>query len=511
MLRSLPAWCRSQPVGHLLAVLAGACLPLAFSPFEYWPLALLVPLAFWQLLEGLSNRQALLRGWLFGLGVFGAGTSWVFVSIHTHSDTSTPVALLLTFLFVASLALLFALHAWLWQRWIRKLPLLLGWPALWVLMEWLRSWLFTGFPWLLLGTAHLESPLGSWAPLLGVFGVSAISLLLGLLVCQCLTRCLCNLRQPFLYLLAALLLATWQLQAINWTRPEGQPLQLALVQSNIEQANKWDPAFRNAIIRQHLNLTASVGSQTDLVIWPETAVPLLTDQAEWLLNLAVDSSGHEASALISGMTSRAETRGRYYNSLVTAGNASGIYHKQQLVPFGEYLPLESWLRGLVSFFDLPMSSFVAGTSTEPLLALHTRVAPLICYEVAYPDLSARLARTTHWLLTVSNDAWFGDSIAPWQHLQIARFRALETQRPMARVANTGVTALIDHQGTLIAQLPQFQAAVLEGALQPRAGDTLFMRTGSWPILLMAVLALLLGSLLSGQQQRSKPETQPQQQ
>lgn len=475
--------------GHLLALLAGGLITLSLAPFNIWLLSLLAPLAFWWLLQNLTTRQTLVRGWLFGLGVFGSGASWVYVSIHEHGGTPPLLAGMMTWSFVAGLALFFALQAWIWQRWFCKTSVLISWPALWVLMEALRSWLLTGFPWLLLGTAHLNSPFSGWAPVLGVYGVSGLSVLAGLLVFYTLKPSQAfKHRAASLVFLLVLMAAGLGFKHQQWTQPYGEPLEIGLVQGNIPQQEKWDPIQQRQIIQQYLQLSQQLG-ELDLLIWPETALPLLPRQAEPYLRRALQQAGEQAG-LITGLPSRAEEQGRYYNSLVTAGTARGEYHKVKLVPFGEYVPMESLLRGLIEFLDLPMSSFIPGNSHPANLQVRdTLVAPLICYEVAYAGFSARQAHQSHWLLTVSNDSWFGTSIGPLQHFEMARFRALETARPMARATNNGITALIDHQGQVITRLPQFEAAVLKGSLQPREGTTPFMQTGPLPLWLLCMLLL----------------------
>lgn len=492
-------------VGHLAALLAGGTLTLAFAPFNLWPVSFLAPLAFWLVLKNLTSKQAIFRGWLFGLGVFGTGASWVYVSIQEHSDTPTFIALTLTWAFVAGLACLFALHAWLWQRWLSKTNALVSWPALWVLMEALRSWLFTGFPWLLLGTAHLNTPFSGWVPIVGVYGLTALSVLSGMLIYSSLKPSTSHWQRGFtLSLLTILFFAGINLKQKEWTQAYGEPITLGLVQGNIAQEDKWQPSKQKEIIRTYLNLSHQLG-ELDLVVWPETALPLLPRQAQPFFNLALKEAGEEAG-LISGLTSLAPKQNNYHNSLYTAGKAEGTYHKVKLVPFGEFLPFEAQLRGITDFFDLPMSSFVPGEEHPAKLQLaETTLAPLICYEVAYPDFVARQAFNSHWLLTVSNDAWFGSSIGPLQHFEMARFRALETARPMARATNNGVTALIDHQGQVIKELPQFVTASLKGELQPREGNTPFMLTGSLPLWIFCLLLLEWQRYL---QYRKRPKRKP---
>ncbi|WP_416886439.1 apolipoprotein N-acyltransferase [Marinospirillum sp.] len=498
----------------LLALLSGASLTLAAAPFEFWPLAWLAPLALLLILDQQSIARATWLGWLFGLGLFASGASWVYVSIHEHGHAPVPLALLLTGLFVAGLALFFALHAWIWQRFFARRWVLLSWPALWVVMEIFRSWFLTGFPWLLLGTSQISSPLAGWAPVLGVYGVSALCVLLGLLLLSLWqpdglpqsTRLTASSRRWISGAsLASLLIAGLLLQQVQWTQPEGDPLKLALVQGNIAQEDKWNPQLRGRIIQQYLRLSEAAAEQeVDLLLWPETALPLLPEQAAPFFARALSHAGPE-TGLISGLVSRETSTSAFHNSLITAGGATGVYHKSILVPFGEYVPLERYLRGLIAFFDLPMSSFQPGSPPGGQLSFaHTQIAPLICYEIAYADFTARQAQESHWLLTVSNDSWFGASIGPLQHRQIAQMRALETARPLARATNNGVTALIDYQGRITQQLPQFEEGVLIGQLQPRTGHTPFMLWGSWLAGGISLVLLLIARLV--QRQPPQPET-----
>lgn len=476
-------------IGHLLALLAGGLITLSFAPFNLWPLSFLAPLAFWLLLKNLTNKQALIRGWFFGVGVFGSGASWVYVSIHDHSGTPAFIAVSMTWAFVASLACLFALQAFIWQRWLSKTHALISWPSLWVIAEAVRSSLLTGFPWLLLGTSHLSTPYSGWVPVLGVYGLSAISVLSGLLIYYSLRpNSILWQRGLAIGLLIALPLAGVYLQQKQWTQPYGQPITLGLVQGNIQQADKWNPSKQREIINTYLSLSQALG-EVDVIIWPETALPLLPEKAQLFFDKALEKAGATAG-LMAGSIALADNQKNYHNSLYTAGTAVGNYHKIKLVPFGEYLPFEPQLRGLIDFFDLPMSSFLPGQEHPASLTVaNTRVAPLICYEVAYPNFAAKQAFNSHWLVTVSNDAWFGASIGPLQHFEMARFRALETGRPMARATNNGVTALIDNKGQIIDLLPQFISSNLKGSIQPHEGNTPFMLTGSLPLWIFCLLLL----------------------
>ncbi|PAU87701.1 apolipoprotein N-acyltransferase [Pseudomonas sp. WN033] len=484
-----PGW-----TGHLLALAGGALGTLAFTPFDIWPLGLLSAALLYQGLARIEGRQAFLRGWLWGLGLFASGVSWVYISIHVHGDASPALAGLLTAGFVAGLALIYGLMAWLWSRWLRPTGPWLsvsGFAALWVGQEFFRAWFLTGFPWLYQGYALLDTWLAGWAPLGGVWLVSLFSVLTATILSE--TR-LWHLPRALvgLSLVLAIWLGGWALHDREWTQPAGEPLSVALVQADIPQSRKWDPAHIEHTLTLYRDMSyAHLGS--DLIIWPETAVPVLSSRAEPFVQGIAANLAEHGSTLITGIPVDDYSTGslRIYNGILVAGEDANQYLKHKLVPFGEYVPLEAWLRGLIAFFDLPMSSFSRGAADQPpLRAAGYRLAPFICYEVVYPDFAARLAAQSELLITISNDSWFGESIGPLQHLQMARMRALESGRWMIRGTNNGVTALIDHQGGIRAQVPQFQPLTLKGWVQPREGLTPYLRWRGWPVGL-TVLALLL--------------------
>ncbi|MCQ4346228.1 apolipoprotein N-acyltransferase [Pseudomonas stutzeri] len=500
---SRPGW-----PGHLLALAAGALTPLALAPFDLWPLALLSLALFYLGLRGLTPGAAAGRGWLYGFGAFAAGTSWVYVSIHDYGAAAPPLAGLLTLAFCAGLALFFALQAWAWAKWLRRerAPLAdpLTFAALWLAQEGLRGWLFTGFPWLYVGYSQLDGPLAGLAPLGGVWLLSfalalSAALLANLPALLMRGRCLLGA--------AALLAALWGgglwFKDHPWTRPAGASLTVAAVQGNVEQNLKWAPEQLEAQLALYRDLTFA-SRPADLYVWPETAVPVLREYAEGYLQVMGRFAGDNGAALITGLPLRQPDdsgRPRYYNALQVVGAGNGSYLKQKLVPFGEYVPLQELLRGLIAFFDLPMSDFARGPAEQPLLqARGYRIAPYICYEVVYPEFAASLAARSELLLTVSNDAWFGTSIGPLQHLQMAQMRALESGRWMIRATNNGVTALIDPFGRVQTQVPQFQRSVLHGEVVPMQGLTPYLQWRAWP--LAGVCALLLGwTLLTARRQR----------
>lgn len=493
-LARVPRW-----AGALVLLVAGGLQTLTLSPWEWWWLgpvsvALILAVTLFQ-----PGRQLFLSGWLTGLGLFASGVTWIYISISEHGNTSIPVAVLLMTLFVAGLALVHGIAFWGWGKLAKESTVrrLILFPAVWVLTDWIRGWLLTGFPWLYLGTAHVDGPLAGWAPLAGVHGITLIITGTGAALYGLYSLIRSHRNAPAA-ILAGCTLALWlagpALNRFSWTEVSDKPLTFATMQGNIPQQIKWDPDFLRDQLMVYLGLTEEDWDR-DIILWPETAIPITQDEAGPIIEHIRSKLGKE-SVLVSGIPWYTYSTDRedytYHNSIMAIGdNGEGVYHKQKLVPFGEYVPLEQWLRGIIGFFDLPMSSFSPGPKyQEPLEAGDARLMPAICYEVAYPDFVAMNARRGNVLVTISNDGWFGDSIGPHQHLQMARMRALETGRYMLRGTNNGVTAVIDNKGEVRGDIPQFEREVLTGELRTVSGNTPFMLTGSWPVLTLVAILIV---------------------
>ena len=494
----------AAPGWHYPAALCGgAALPLAFAPFGYWPLAPLCAGFLGYLLNGRRPGSALAIAWWFGAGLYGVGTSWIYVSIHIYGAASPPLAALLTALFCAGMALLFALP-FAFAGFLdpgRARTALFGFPALWVLGEWLRSWVLTGFPWLYLGYTAIDTPLAGLAPVTGVLGLSFAMVFGGAILTALATRARWTSIALGAALLAALWNGGWWLQQRSWTRPAGDPLDVALVQPAQGLAMKWSSDQLPAILTNFAATNRRLGD-TDLIIWPETAIPRFRHQVEAFLDREQRWALGAGVGLLLGIPLAEPLDGHYYNGLIGLGAAQGSYRKRRLVPFGEYVPLESVLRGTIAFFDLPMSDFSRAPEPQPLLKLgQLRLAAAICYEIVYPDLVAATAADAQLLVTVSNDTWFGASIGPHQHLQMARLRALETGKPLLRATNDGITAVVDSRGRVAAELPQFQPGILRTSVTPRTGTTPFSRYRSIPVVLLCAMLLAVAALRTGRRAR----------
>jgi len=480
----------------LLSLLAGASATAALAPFNIVWLAPVAPLLFYLILSTAPQRNSWLLGWSFGLGFFGTGVSWVFVSIYEHSATPLPLAVALTALFVSALALLFMLQGGCWKRWFSGRWGALSFIGLWILGEWLRSWLLTGFPWLYLGYATLDTPLASWAPMGGVWLNSLIVAGSGIVLFEVLREKSWPTRASYLLIL----IAPWALLPFvntTWTTASGTPLNLTLIQADIDQEDKWDPQQRDSILARYEALSLP-RSGDDLIIWPETAIPTFFSRAAEQLSPMLEQFDADNTTLISGLPTSSRDpdsqRRLYHNSIAVLSNGSGVYHKERLVPFGEYIPMEHYLRGALEFFNLPMSSFSLPLSDkQSLLNVQGHLmSAAICYEIAYPELVRESSQQAAFILTVSNDTWFGHSIAPDQHMQIARMRALESQRWIIRSTNNGISGLIDPHGNVTQQAPRYTQAILTGSVQPRQGLTPFQQVGSWPVVAFSFLLCIVG-------------------
>ncbi len=301
-----------------------------------------------------------------------------------------------------------------------------------------------------------------------------------------------KLAWPWLLALAALWLAAALLKVVPWTQPYGEPLTVSLLQGNIAQDRKWSPDERMNTIQLYTHMTRERW-HSDLIVWPETALPAYYHRAtEYLDDLAAQARANNTDVLI-GLPYRDEKTRSIHNAMVSLGQEREFYFKRHLVPFGDYLPLEEWLRGLIQFFDLPMSSFRSGPDEQAPLKLSgdNKAAVSICYEDAFGEEVIDFLPEATLLVNASNDAWWGKSIGTHQHLQIARMRSLETGRPMLRATNNGITALMDHKGQVIDRAPQFETVALTGIVQPMQGTTPYVRLGNTLIIALLSLTLLL--------------------
>ena len=471
--------------GDMLAFFGGTLFPLSLSPIGLWPLAIASPIALYAACQEGSVRRVVLRFYLYNLGLFGVGVSWIFVSINEFGNASVFLSISLVALFVFAYSLVCLPQAYLYSRYFRTTQIYraVSFSALWVLQEWFRSWFLTGFPWLFVGYGVMETPFENIAPIAGVFGVSLVAVIFGVTLYLAITQGSWRLMVPGL----ALFFASVSISYVSFTQHE-RTVSVSLIQGNIDQHKKWLPENRELIYDLYKGSSETEWGR-DLVIWPEASITLLREQASGVLAELDRRASISGSALLLGIPDR-DSSGAFQNTLIALGEGEGQYIKRRLVPFGEYVPLEEFLRGLIDFFDLPMSRNIPGPNEQvPVLAGGNRLSLSICYEVVYPNLVRLSSKSSDLLVTVSNDTWFGSSIGPWQHFQMARMRALENGRTMIRATNNGVTALVNYRGEVTEQLPQFQFGILRAEAEVRSGATPFNQFGTWPVLVLCLIFL----------------------
>lgn len=482
----------------LFALCLGTLLTFAFAPYEVFPLAILVPALLLGLILKTNAKGAFKLGFIFGLGFFGAGVYWVYISIHVIGGVPISLATAITALLVAFLALFPAFTCYLCNRYFPQTTstkLLCAFPAMWVASEWVRSWFLTGFPWLLIGYSQTNSPLRGYAPLLSVYGVSLAVVLSSALLLNSYFQ---FRRQHYknLYLNLFGFLCIWiggaLFSLIPWTHAEGPAMPVALVQGNIPQTIKWSAEHLQLSFDRYISLTEPLWQPGQLIIWPEAAIPVpLQNMQDFITKLDETAKTHQTH-LILGVPIKAPAQQAYYNAIVVLGSATQAqYLKRHLVPFGEYTPFSEIFANLFQFMNIPMSDMVPGEAQQAPIIIHgVKILPSICYEIAYPELIHTDDRSKSILLTITDDAWFGRSNAEAQHLQMAAMRAIELARPLLFVSNDGITAIISPTGRITAAAPQHVATVLKGHVQPMAGLTPWMRNDMDPILFILIVLLV---------------------
>ena len=485
--------------GELAALLFGVLVPLAFAPFNLFPLVFLSLAALFYIWQNTDHPgRVFLRGYIFGLGYFGLGVSWVSISMVRFGGMSLALSILLTVLLVLFVSLYVGgagyLAKKLFSRASPRVNMLLLFPSLWLLLEWTRGWLFTGFPWVDIGYSQVLSPLAGLFPVAGVYGVSlAVAVCAGCLAVFAYESPKAVIKDGLL--LIGILTVSGLLMLVQWAQPVGQRLKVSLIQGNVPQEIKWIPQQRQPTIDLYTRLTRA-NWRSDIIIWPETALPAYYHQAEdFLKKLAAEARRHNSSLLI-GLPYLDFNHGekKYYNSAVVL-NDGGIefYNKYHLVPFGEFIPLKWLLGDFLAFMNIPMADFSNSDRHEPLVTMgQYKGAVSICYEDAFGEEVINGLPEANFLINISNDAWFGDSLAPHQHLQKAQVRSLETARPMLRATNNGISAVIDHKANIIGSLPQFEQGVLTVEFQPMQGATPYVVVGNYLVLMICYLMLIVG-------------------
>lgn len=491
----MPTFTFTTLTQSLKLFLLGAVCVLGFAPFYLYPVSILSLIGlFYYWHQDYTPKQAAASGFIYGLGLFSTGIYWIYISLHDFGNMPILMAGLVTFLlcaFMASFpALVGALSIKLAQAQSQKMLITI--PVFWALSDWVRSWIFTGFPWLTIGYSQVPySPLAGYMPIVGVYGVSILTAFIASLIAFWFVKkpTFITWRRNGIVLLMTILITGSLLKLVEWTTPTGKLISVALLQGNISQDLKWAPEIALRTLNQYLNMAET--SKAKLIIMPETALPILSSElpAELKTRLQQHATKNQ-SAILSGIIER--ENGEYFNSMLNIGSTkSEVYRKSHLVPFGEFIPLKAALGWIYrDWLNMPLSDLSrGGIHQQPMNIAGERIAINICYEDVFGEEIIRQLPQATMLVNASNDAWYGESPAAYQHLQFSQARALETGRTVLRATNTGATAMIDPHGYVLAHVPHFTETTLNIMAQGYGGSTPYIRWGNWLFLAICFIGI----------------------
>ncbi|MCO7225026.1 apolipoprotein N-acyltransferase [Pleionea sp. CnH1-48] len=491
----------AKPFGIQLVVafMSGAIYVLGLAPVNFWPAIFFSIITLYLLLFNKSPKESFWLAYCYGVGFFGAGVSWVHVSIHEFGHAPLTLSILLTFLFVFFLGLFKGAVGWLSARISHRFGQVngvLSFAVIWIVFDWFQASFLTGFPWLFAGYGFVGTWWDGWAKILGVYGLSFVivfqSVMVAWLILHPLKR---HMVIAISLMVGGLVIAGGADHYGHTGLSASKTASIALVQPNIPQQEKWKRENLMRFIQRYDSMTQPYW-QSDLIVWPEAAIPAVKHRVEaWLERWDQAAEQHQSNLLLGIPVVDLESK-KIYASMLALGHQEARYDKQHLVPFGEFVPLEQWLRGIIEFLDMPMSSFTPGSTEQKAIQINNwAVLPAICYEIAYSGLLQGFSKDLNnqlfpIIVTISNDAWFGRSWGPHQHLQIAQMRALENGIPLLRSTNTGITVVVDHQGTIVHRIEAFKQGVLSAEVNFTFAQTLYSKYG-FSLLLVAFITFVL--------------------
>ena len=469
---------------YLLALFCGLLFPLGFAPFDYWPLTILsISIALYLVSEKVENNTFIL-GLFYGIGQWGFGISWVYVSIHYHGNQGILSSFLITSLFIFCLSLYTGLTFYLIKKFRtsnKTLNCLLFFPVVWVTVEIIRSYLFTGFPWLIVGISLAGTSVGGWIPILGTYGAS----ILAVMISGSLVLIFGNKKKihwsPAL-IIVIILLSSFTLNKISWTK-EISTIQASIYQPNLSLKEKWSSEGVRKTINM-INSSISNAQEGEFIFFPETAIIFdKGDLSTWFSDIEKEAKSRNIS-LISGIIAK-DTQNpgliERYNRIEGFGAIKGHYDKTHLVPFGEYIPLRRYLDKILDILGINLINTLPGDSYSLLKAHNIAISASICYEIAFSDLVRKTAKKSNLLVTISNDTWFGSSIGPEQHLEIAQSRAHEHQKSLIRATNSGISAIINRKGKVVNRQGFFEDKKIRENVYIYEGKTPFSVVGNFLI------------------------------
>jgi apolipoprotein N-acyltransferase len=489
----------------------GALLTLGFAPLQLWPLAILCPAVLMYLWEGARPGEAAKLGFWFNFGTFVAGVYWIYTGVHIMAGVPAWIALFLMFGLAGIMAAYHALLGWVVARWLPAggaMRWVVALPAAWVFIEWWRGWFLSGFAWLSLGYSQTDTWLANLAPIIGIYGLSAV-----LLVSAGALVALIKGNRRARIVSAAVLVVPWiagyALNGTQWTHVSGKPVSVAIIQGAIPQDEKLkDEKAENAVESKTLGIYRQLAESafgTQLIVFPEASLPPLANEiVDYLRELFTDAAKKD-SALVIGILRAEGDNGQglykdYYNSVLALDrNVRAVqwYDKHHLVPYTEVFPVPDFVRTWMGLMDLGYADFTRGAVAQPpLRAAGLALSASICYEDGYGSSQLPVLEKADTLVNVTNDAWFGHGSARYLHFQIARMRAIEAQRYMIRAGNDGISAVIGPRGEIVAEAPGFVRHVLRSEVTPRMGLPPYARIGNWLIISLASVGFLLGVWLA---------------
>ena len=469
-------------IKYLFAVISGSLFALGFAPFSLWPLSILSICVLMHLLEGLEKKESFITGFLYGLGYWLSGISWVYVSIHYHGNIDILGSSLITLLFISCLSIYMGLFGVLYSylSFQSTKSAIIAFPVCWVLIEILRGFLFTGFPWLLAGTTISDTPFGGWISVIGAQGNSLVLMIF----CGALYALYREFKSsdPLLYsqlVIGFIIFSSLILKTINWTSPSYE-IPVSVYQPNLTLEEKW--SYQGiAQTKEMFESSIEEALELELIVFPETAlIQSRKELGEWIQDINEASKRKDVSILTGIIARSADEKANNLmrNRIIGLGSTSGSYDKQQLVPFGEFIPLERFLGKLLDLMGLKLTSTVPGDQFSLIKSSILKISPSICYEIAYAGLINKTAVNSNILVTISNDTWFGSSIGPEQHLQLAKDRVLEHQKPLLRSTNSGISAIIDHRGNILGKQEYFEEKTLKARVILQEGSTPYNYLGN---------------------------------
>lgn len=473
----------------------GLLLPLGFAPFHLPGMAILGLALFYIALTNRNNESPFLCGLVFGLGFFGFGVSWIYISVHEYGHLHGVIAALITFIFLLYLAVFPALTATVFTRlaikpWSIYSALLFS--ALWIGSEYLRSTLFGGFPWLLIGFGQFDTPVKFLLPVIGVLGVGFVTCfaaaLLGI-------GTQVNGARRFLYfmLFVITIVISLILKPVKWAEEKGEAISVGVIQTNLSMRDKWDENLFWDLLQRYQRDTEQLMG-TRLIVLPESAIPLPATYISEFLNNLQQEAKKAGSAILLGIPHPTTIDENYYfNAMISLGKAKGTYFKQHLVPFGEYIPKP--FQFATNWLGIPAANLKPGKSNQPLVTIHRHpIASLICYELAYGDLLRQQLPAAEWIVSISDDGWFGHSLAMYQQLQMAQTLSMEAARYQVVANNDGLSSVINTKGEIINSLPAFSSGILQSNVFAASGKTPWVTWGDLPVLLFSLLIVTIFSI-----------------